>query len=209
MSPESREQEPMIELVLVRSGATDWDDGGRLQGDTDLPLSEPGREALNAALDLGLVDAASGAAVVLHGPDEASRQTAHEAAIRLSARTREVAGLRDVNLGLWAGLRDAELAERQPSLHRQWRDDPASVTPPEGENLADAEDRALAALAKALSRTTRGPVVVVLRPMLHALLRSWLRQEPMSRLWEVADGAPAIERLQVDRDSLTTARASA
>ncbi|HVZ93598.1 MAG TPA: histidine phosphatase family protein, partial [Phycisphaerales bacterium] len=39
-----------IQVVLVRSGRTEWDDAGRLQGVTDLPLSESGRSALGGQL---------------------------------------------------------------------------------------------------------------------------------------------------------------
>jgi len=39
-----------IDLLLVRSGRTEWEEAGRLQGQADLPLSEAGREVVLANL---------------------------------------------------------------------------------------------------------------------------------------------------------------
>lgn len=55
-----------VTLTLVRSGATEWDDAGRLQGATDLPMSESGREALLATLDSSLNGKAKLLTAVLH-----------------------------------------------------------------------------------------------------------------------------------------------
>jgi broad specificity phosphatase PhoE len=196
----------MLTLTLVRSGATEWDDAGRLQGAIDLPLSESGRESLGATLDAALNGKARAHTLVLHGPDEASRQTAQAIVDRGAARRREIADLHDAELGLWSGLRESELLERHPTLLKAWRDDPGSITPPDGENLLEAEERILAALRRAVARCGRGPVAVVLRPLAYALVRTWQQDRPIADFWRIADEAPPVETFETDRARLDAVR---
>ncbi|MBL0921180.1 MAG: histidine phosphatase family protein [Phycisphaerales bacterium] len=195
-----------LTLTLVRSGATEWDDAGRLQGSTDLPMSESGREALAACLEHSLNGQAKALTLVLHACDEASVQTAQAIVDRGGARRREAPGLCDMDIGLWAGLREAELFERHPTLFRTWREDPGSITPPDGENLIDAEERILGALSRSLSKVSRGPVAVVLRPFARAVVRCRLQDRPLAELWKAADEAQPIETFEVPRSRLEPVR---
>lgn len=193
-------------ITLVRSGATEWDDAGRLQGTTDLPLSESGRQSLGATLDASLNGQAKALSLVLHGPDDASRQTAQAIVERGGARRREVEDLRDMDIGLWAGLRESELVERHPTLLRAWREDPGSLTPPDGENLVEAEERILGALRRVASKAGRAPIAVVLRPLAFAIVRCWLLDRPLSELWRVAEEATPVETIEIDRSRLDAVR---
>ncbi len=195
-----------VTLTLVRSGATEWDDAGRLQGATDLPLSESGREALLATLDASLNGKAKLLTAVLHGPDEASAQTAQAIADRGAGRRRESAGLRDMDLGLWAGLRQTELLDRHPTLFRTWREDPGSITPPDGENLLEAEERILGALSRATAKAGKGPVAVVLRPLALALVRCWIQERPLTELWQAVEESSPVETFEAPRSRLDSVR---
>ncbi len=193
-----------IHVLLVRSGATEWDDAGRAQGETDLPLCPSGRERLAAELSDHFRCCAGSAWSeldgVLHAPDEASRETAAILATMAGARTRELDGLRAMNMGLWEGLRDAELLERHPTAYQQWLEDPTVVTPPDGESLPEAEERLLEALRKGLAR--RSSAAVVLRPPAFGLLRCWLLGRPATDLWKVIEEAPCIESFVIERSRL-------
>ena len=189
-----------IQLLLVRSGSTDWLDAGRLQGRTDLPLSEPGQASFLGDLQKfqAGVGAGVGPAVVLHGPDEACRSSARLVASRWGGRLREVEGLRPVDMGLWEGLTGAQLKERHPTAYEQWLEDPTSVTPPEGEALAEAEERLLTALARALGRA-RGMVGLTMRSPAFGVVRCWLLGRPLSELWRVVEESPRFEVFSVPR----------
>ncbi len=197
-----------IQLILIRTGATDWDDAGRLQGLTDLPLSTPGKEALQQRLgDFRSANAdLEHPAGVLHACDEGSRQSAALAARLLGSKPRELEALHDIGLGLWEGLLEDDLAERHPTAHRQWQDDPSLATPPEGEALLDAEARLLDALSRATAKGSKRPVAVVLRPTAFALVRSWLTGQPVSRLWETLEMAPPVDLMHIHRSRLLARR---
>ncbi|RMH13136.1 MAG: histidine phosphatase family protein [Planctomycetota bacterium] len=190
-----------LTLLLVRSCFTEWDDSGRLVGASDLPMCENGRAALEQALDeLGPFDLD----VVLCSPDESSAAAARILAGAANARVRELAGLSEVSLGLWEGLRQSDLAERYPTVYGQWVADPSSVQVPGGESFAQAEQRIIEGLRRGLEKTkardTR--IGVVVRPMAWAMIRCRLTSTPTRRLWEVLRDAPLADWFEIERGQL-------
>jgi broad specificity phosphatase PhoE len=189
---------PILNLVLVRSGRTEWDLAGRLAGHSDHPLSDSGREELLAAIDAAELPPIG---LVLHGPDEASASTATILAAKTGApRTRGLAGLTEVDLGLWCGLGAGVLEDRYCSAFRQWRDDPSAVSVPEGEPIGDAESRVAKAVAGAVERVKPNghAVAIVLRPVVFQLLRRRMLDRPLSDVWDSSLGRPVLEQYQVD-----------
>lgn len=191
-----------IELLLVRSGRTDWEDQGRLQGHADLPLAETGRATLVANLNhlLGASDGLS-LATVVSAPDEASRETARLLAERTGAKVRVNDNLKALNLGLWEGLPDEQLTERYARSFKAWHEDPASANPPEGEPFVAGQVRVLTALARVLEKAA-GPVGVVLRPLEYGLVRAVLANQPTSKIWRLVEDGPLTERATVDPTSI-------
>ena len=137
-------------LLMLRSGRTEWDLLGRVQGATDLPMADQGRQMVeqnlqaigNQKLDL-----------VLTAPDEASRLTAKMLAEATGSRKVSVMPeLADMGLGLWEGLRYEELESRFCRAGRLFMDDPSGVMAPEGEVLEAYAARVVSAMAKAVAR---------------------------------------------------------
>ncbi|HCM94065.1 histidine phosphatase family protein [Glutamicibacter arilaitensis] len=71
-------------LALVRHGQTDWNLAGRLQGRTDIPLNETGREQARA---VGRALAGQGWSLILGSPLERAQETATLMAEQLGAAT--------------------------------------------------------------------------------------------------------------------------
>lgn len=189
------EAEPMpiatpIRLFVARCGATEWDEAGRLQGATDLPLSETGRAALDAEI-AGLSKATVGAEIsqVLCAADEGSEQTARLLAKRVGGKVKVLPGVAEMNLGLWEGMLRSDFEERYPRAWRQWREDPASVVAPQGESLVEARARIIGALASQIERLKGGTAsAVVVRPIAFGLVRCWLGERPTKELWALSRG---------------------
>lgn len=193
----------IVDLLLVRSGRTEWDDTGRLQGGTDLPLSEGGRTDLARTMDGNLKHAGSPAiTLVVHAPDEASSQTARMLAELGGGRLKPAPGFGAMRLGLWEGLLETELMDRYRTSYRQWRENPALVNPPEGETLLDTQLRLAQALLKVTERSAGKTVATVLRPLEFGLLRGTLADRHMTDLWTLIEDGPATERFSVARGSL-------
>jgi broad specificity phosphatase PhoE len=197
-----------LRLILVRSGRTEWDCASRLAGRSDHPLSDSGRQELQSLLDGAELPDVS---LVLHGPDEASSATAELVAARTEAKSRELAGLEEVDLGLWCGLHTGDLEERYPTAFGQWQEDPGAVNVPEGEGIASAELRLTRAVSSALERlkVTGDAIAVVLRPVAYQILRRRLLDRPLAEVWDSEGGPPEFEAFAIDPEHLKPRPAAA
>lgn len=193
-----------IEVMLIRSAQTEWDEAGRLQGRTDLPLSENASSAF-AARAAGLAESGGAVPAVVHcGQDEASVQTARLLASvfgGMPVKVRPVATLGAIDLGLWQGLLAGEIEQRYPRRFRGWQDDPASVAIPEGEVFQDGQARLLTALAKLAEKAGPSPLAVVLRPLEHAVVLAMIEGRPPEDVPRLLEDTPDIDRRVIARDT--------
>ena len=130
----------MTRWYLVRHGVTEWNSGGRLQGHTDIPLSESGREEgrltakrlarvqLVAAYASDLVRAQETADLVLEGQD-----------VPLSLTS----GLRELNYGEWEGRTFQWIEEGNPSGPIQNIAKDPDFAPPGGESTTELCERVM------------------------------------------------------------------
>lgn len=178
-------------LCLIRCGETSWDREKRVHGSTDLPMSDAGRASVQSVAKHCELAAISS---VYHPDDEAATETARIFAEALDARTRVVEELADPNLGLLEGLTDSVFADRYPRRYKQWEDDPLMLSPPEGEEFADARARIFAAVARILKRSKSDDVAIVLHPVGLGFLRCWLADLPARDLRAVLHDRPTVEQ---------------
>ncbi|KAA9086769.1 histidine phosphatase family protein [Microbacterium radiodurans] len=139
----------MTILTLVRHGETDWNRERRIQGSTDIPLNETGRDqarAVGAALRAALP---ADAALAVASSDLArARETAELIASALEVRPpRTYAGLRERNYGDAEGVGIEE-------FHARWGEW-AVADVPGAEPWPDVRRRALAALGDAVGDARR------------------------------------------------------
>ncbi|SCL67683.1 probable phosphoglycerate mutase [Micromonospora citrea] len=146
----------MTRLIVWRHGNTDWNAASRVQGQTDVPLNDLGREQARAAAPL--LAALRPDAIVA---SDLSR--AMDTAAALAAVTGLPVGtdprLRERHFGLWQGLVLAEAAERHPAEYARWRagdPDPGAGI----ETLDDLGKRVGAAFQDAADLAPGGTVVV-------------------------------------------------
>jgi broad specificity phosphatase PhoE len=153
----------MTQVVLIRPGATAYDEQNRVQGVLDIPLSDRGKAEVAA-----LVDRLTGFALdaLYCGPGESVARTAETVGRALGVRPRRIDDLRNLDQGLWQGLQLDEIRRRNLKVFRQWLDDPRTICPPQGEMVEDALNRVRAAL-KPLIRRHRGETIglVVAEPL--------------------------------------------
>lgn len=146
----------MTRLIIWRHGNTDWNAADRVQGQSDVPLNELGREQAAAAAPL----------LAALRPDaifSSDLRRAADTARALSALTglpvRTDSRLRERYYGHWQGLTIAEVAERYPVEHARWRaGEPAPGC--EIESLEDVGKRVGEALQAAAEAVPGGTVVV-------------------------------------------------
>lgn len=171
-----------MKLLLIPCAATEWRAKRRLLGRADLPPAGDG-PAYCREMAPQITEVPSR---LLHGPDELAAQSARWLARALKVSQRTSADLVEVDLGLWTGLTETELATRFVSACRQIDEDPFTVTPPGGENFAEAAQRLRVCVLRAARRANGRPLGLVLRPLsLGLMLRLLGRDEPLRELmWE-------------------------
>ena len=123
---------PVREIWWIRHGETEWNASGRIQGSSDVPLSDAGR-AQARALGERLRDVRFDA---VHASD---LERAHETATLALPDVEPVADrrLRELAYGLLEGASWSRLTPEQAEAARVWREDPARLRLPPGD--ADAE----------------------------------------------------------------------
>ncbi|WP_022919283.1 histidine phosphatase family protein [Ruania albidiflava] len=143
-------------VLLWRHGQTDYNSGGRLQGQVDIPLNEIGRAQAEAAAE---VLARVQPAQIL----SSDLTRAHATAQALAGRTGVEVGvderLRERGFGQWEGLTHPEIAERWPEQFVEWE----NGRHPEGvgaETRGQTGRRIAEAVAEAAAAMDGGVLVV-------------------------------------------------
>ena len=128
-----------MKFYLLRHGETEWNKLGKFQGLTDVSLNERGfAQARDSALAaLGWEPSALYASSLTR-----TVQVAEE--IRKITGIPVVAnpGLRELSLGDLEGVTGAEMRAGWPEVYQAWRNNPADVAMPNGESLAQLQERA-------------------------------------------------------------------
>ena len=167
-------------LVVIRSGATEYDLHGRIRGRLSIPLSAAGIAETQAAAELLAVSLptalyTSTAACALHASRIIGRAT------RLVPR--RLNHLENLDQGLWEGMLVDDIRRRQPRLYRQWQENPWAVSPPDGELLEDACDRVATALEWLLRRHAAGRIALIVPEPLDRIVCWLLAGMPLGDLW--------------------------
>ena len=137
-------------ILLARHGETDWNIERRVQGHTDRPLNETGREQARA-----LAEELAGEELDAVYSSDLSRayETAKLVAASRGLEVRSLAALREKHFGTWEGLSDVEVLERFPNARRgAWGD---------GETTNEVAERVLGALRAIREAHPDGRVLVV------------------------------------------------
>lgn len=171
----------MSQVVLIRPGATCFDEQHRLQGRLDLPLCDRGKfEAHQLAGQLSNFRLAA----LYRGPGESARQTAEIIGKSLDLRPTPLEPLANLDLGLWQGLEVDEIKRRHLRVFKQWMESPESVCPPLGEPLEAAMERVRQVLRPLVRRHRGEPFGIVVSEPLARLVACHLRQDPEIQLEE-------------------------
>jgi broad specificity phosphatase PhoE len=143
-------------LIVWRHGNTDWNASGRVQGQTDVPLNDLGRQQAVDAAEL-LLRLRPGA--IVSSDLARAAGTAAALAALTGLPVRPDARLRERFFGSWQGLLMTEVAERYPEAYGRWTAG-ADVIDDDIETLDDMGKRMADAFTDAAALAPTGTVVV-------------------------------------------------
>jgi phosphoserine phosphatase len=171
----------MCNVVVVRPGATLFDEQERIKGSLDMPLSNAGVEQVQrTACALEQIPIS----MVYCGPCESAQSTAQEIAQHVHAKWKVIDCFKNVDHGLWQGKLIDEVKRQQPKLYRQVQDNPRGFCPPGGESMDEAEARIEKILAKLCKRHARETIAVVIPEPLASLVANRLKETDFEDVWQ-------------------------
>jgi broad specificity phosphatase PhoE len=175
----------MCQVVLIRAGATIYDEQNRVQGILDIPLSESGKgEVARMAQMLAQSLGGSPLAALYCGPGENVVRTAEIVGKALAMRPKRIDDFRNLDQGLWQGLQIDEIRRRNTKVFRQWVEDPATICPPHGETFESAMGRIKSAFRPLLKRHHNEAIGLVVGEPLVQMILCYLKGEPRVHLAE-------------------------
>jgi broad specificity phosphatase PhoE len=178
----------MKKILIVRAGSPAWKEEDRLQGTLPLPISESGKEVLNRISSLLREE---GVDCLYSSGNESSGPTSQYLSELCGFKTKKHPGLRELDCGLWQGLRIHEIKKRFGSSYKQWRMDPTGFTTPQGEAMLAAYERVKEAVSHITKKSRSKPIAIVAGQIVSALIECYLTQGDPKYVWQLVDqGAP-------------------
>lgn len=166
----------MKQIFIIRHGQTEWNLARRMQGRLDSPLTHAGMEQAHShgALLKGLtpIDA------MYVSPSGRTRETAYIINSYVRAPVEYEDALLERDVGLWSGLTVDELEDAFPQAWRARTEDPFNHRPPEGESLADMDERCAGFLASLLQSDATNIALVTHQVMSRVILGRLLGLSP-------------------------------
>jgi phosphoserine phosphatase len=177
-------------FLLIRHGETQWNRESRFQGIRDIPLNDNGREQARKAADF-LKDVAIDFAVtspMLRPKETAEIILQHHLNISLDQRSQ----LTEICHGLWEGKLESEIEKDFPGLLHQWKTAPETVQMPEGENLQQVWERAIATWHDLVKDYANSPDprtgIVVAHDAINKVILCYLLGLEPANFWSIKQG---------------------
>ncbi len=162
----------MTRLILIRHGETDYNLESRYCGFSDVPLNNKGIWQAER-----LADRLKGVRIDRAYSSDLKRAYQTAKLVFKNNSIDKLSDFREMNFGLFEGLRYEEIIKEYPVLYRNWIEDPMKVEIPGGEGLKDFSERINERLSFILSQhkgetvaiiTHGGPIRVILSEALRS-----------------------------------------
>jgi broad specificity phosphatase PhoE len=151
-------------VLLARHGETEWNRVGRMQGQTDVPLSAKGLDqARRLAARIASLPPAERPARIVSSDLKRALETAEAVGVRIGVPVVADPRFREDHMGSWQGLTRAEAIARDPDAvrHLVHRKPDARPPGPGGETRAELSSRSWKAFLDAAAPGTPGPLLIV------------------------------------------------
>jgi probable phosphoglycerate mutase len=186
----------MFRILLIRPGATEYDQQRRIQGTLDIPLCEDGRRQVHAMigeLQTQPIEA------VYTSPAQSAVQTAEVLGEAVDLKVKEIDKLQNLDHGLWQGMLVKDVKTKQPKVFKQWQEQPETICPPQGETIGEAEERLEAVVNKLVKKhKSEGLIAMVVPEPLASLLCHVVKNGELSDLWRSRESLAPWEIIEVN-----------
>jgi phosphoserine phosphatase len=192
--PKPRKEQKGPRFLLVRHGETEWNRQKRFQGQIDVPLNENGRtQSAQAGEFLKAVQIDRAVSSPMMRPKETAEIILqHHPQVTLEFDENLV----EISHGLWEGKLESEIEQEFPGELIRWQQTPAAVQMPEGENLQQVWERAIAAWTTLLASTADSlpltTVLVTAHDAVNKAILCYLAGQSPEKFWTFKQGNGAV-----------------
>lgn len=191
----------MLHIYLVRHGQTEWNVGGRFQGQSDIQLSEIGRKQAHL---LTKHFPAHHLQAIYASNLKRAQETANILAKRYHAPVHLCKDLQEMNFGDWEGLTFDEISKDWQDGGDKFFEHPEALMPPNGETFMDVQKRGVKALQEIIQQHAHKEleeIAIVAHGAILRTLIAYVLHIPIQYVWRMRQGNTAISRLTIYDDN--------
>jgi len=179
----------MTRIIFVRHGETLWNDMGKYQGHTDIPLSMVGFEqAYKVAKRLK-----SEEITTIYSSDlKRAKQTAEIIALEHNLSVITKPEFREINFGVWEGKTFSEVKKQYPELLNIWLSEPENLYIPQGETFSQMLKRAWTGLIDVLNNHKSETITIVAHGGTIGAIICNILEIKLNNLWRIKQGNTGI-----------------
>ncbi|MDO8749070.1 MAG: histidine phosphatase family protein [Candidatus Omnitrophota bacterium] len=180
-------------IILIRHGQTDGNAKKQYCGLLDLELNENGRlqaKKLGCRLEKDNI----------HRIYSSDRKRAVQSAriIFKGRRINRIAGLREINFGIFEGKSHQEIRETNADIYDKWLSDPYNTVVPGSESLMDFQERVTRALeAIVLANSSKTAAIVCHGGTISIILS---RINGSKNFWELIPGSASLNIIEYENN---------
>ena len=185
----------MMRLILVRHGQTEWNAGGRYQGQSNVALSDTGRKQarfLAERFPVRQLDA------IYTSDLDRAKETAECVGKRLGLTVYQEKAFRELSFGDWEGLTYQEISSRWPEEAEKLFTAPDELVIPHGETFQDLQKRALDKIYSLYEKHIDQTVAVFAHGAINKTILAGLMHIPLHYLWSLRQDNTAVNILRLD-----------
>lgn len=184
-----------MRLILVRHGQTEWNAGGRYQGQSNVALSDTGRKQarfLAERFPVRQLDA------IYTSDLDRAKETAECVGKRLGLTVCPEKAFRELSFGDWEGLTYQEISSRWPEEAEKLFTAPDELVIPHGETFRDLQKRALDKIYSLYEQHIDQTVAVFAHGAINKTILAGLMHIPLHYLWSLRQDNTAVNILRLD-----------
>ena len=184
-----------MRLILVRHGQTEWNAGGRYQGQSNVALSDTGRKQarfLAERFPVRQLDA------IYTSDLDRAKETAECVGKRLGLTVYQEKAFRELSFGDWEGLTYQEISSRWPEEAEKLFTAPDELVIPHGETFRDLQKRALDKIYSLYEKHIDQTVAVFAHGAINKTILAGLMHIPLHYLWSLRQDNTAVNILRLD-----------
>ena len=189
-----------MRLILVRHGQTEWNAGGRYQGQSNVALSDTGRKQarfLAERFPVRQLDA------IYTSDLDRAKETAECVGKRLGLTVCQEIAFRELSFGDWEGLTYQEISSRWPEEAEKLFTAPDELVIPHGETFQDLQKRALDKIYSLYEKHIDQTVAVFAHGAINKTILAGLMHIPLHYLWSLRQDNTAVNILRLDDGYVT------